>query len=645
MTKKTSAAGVDRRKFLAGVAVAGAATAVPIANTAKAAATPAPAAQRLDASVQTAENGLVQPGPYAYASGKPGSDFMVDVIKSLNIDYVVTNPASSCRGIHESLINYGNNVKPTMLTCMHEETGAAMAHGYYKASGKPMMCLFHGTVGLQHATMALYNAWCDRVPILTVVGNHGDAASRRPGVPTSHSAIDPIGLIRDFTKWDDQPWSLQHYAESMIRAYKIAMTPPMEPVALSLDGHIQEAPIPEGSELFIPKYTPTAPPQGDTNAVREAARLLANAENPVIIADRMARTPEGIPLLVELAETLNATVVNQYGRMNFPNTHYLAGGGGAIARADVVLGLELTDFFGAVNRFVDSEHFQLSSRVRPGTKLISIGVGDLYTRANYQDFQRLQPVDISIGADAQATMRALIDAVREEIPQARRATIEARGETARRAFAAARESGLQEAMLGWDSTGRVSLGRLAAEIWDKVKGEDWAFCGDNLNGNVTSLWTFEQHHQHNGGSGGAGVGYNLPAAVGAALAHKEHGRLVINVQNDGDSMYAPGAHWTAAYHQIPMLTIMNNNRAYHREIMHVQSVGNWRNRGVDNQAYLIGSEITKPNVDYATLAQSMGVNGIGPITEPSQLPGAITRGIQMVKAGEPVVIDVVTQPS
>jgi thiamine pyrophosphate-dependent acetolactate synthase large subunit-like protein len=641
MSKENSGTGVDRRKFLAGVAVAGAASAVPIANKAKAAA-PAPNAVRPTAAVQAAEAGLPQAGPYSYNSGKPGSDFMVDVVKSLNIDYVVTNPASSCRGIHESFINYGNNQKPEMLTCMHEESGVAMAQGYYKATGKPMMGLFHGTVGLQHATMGIYNAWCDRVPVIVVVGNHGDAASRRPGVPTAHSAIDPIGLIRDFTKWDDQPWSLQHFAESMVRAYKVAMTPPMEPVALSLDGHIQEHAIPEGSELFIPKYTPTAPPQGDSNAVREAARLLANADNPVIVADRYARTAEGIPLLVELAETLNATVVNQYGRMNFPNNHHLAGGGGAITRADVVLGLELTDFFGTVNRFVDSHHFQLSSRVRPGTRLISIGVGDLYTRANYQDFQRLQPVDVSIGADAQATMRALIDAVREEIPAARQPVIAQRGETARQAHAQARENARRNAMLGWGSTGRISSGRMAAEIWDKVKGEEWAFSGDTLDGNVTNLWTFDRHYQHNGGSGGAGVGYNLPAAVGAALGHRENGRLPINIQNDGDSMYAPGVHWTAAYHNIPMLSIMNNNRAYHREIMHVQTVGNWRDRGIAN--FHIGNEITKPNVQYAQLAQALGVVGMGPITDPSDLGPAITRGIEAVKAGEPVLIDVVTQP-
>jgi acetolactate synthase-1/2/3 large subunit len=641
MSKVKTGTGVDRRKFLAGVAVAGAASAVPLANSAKAAA-PAPNAARPTAAVQAAENGMPQAGPYSYSAGKPGSDFMVDVIKSLDIDYVVTNPASSCRGIHESFINYGGNTKPTMLTCMHEESGTAMAHGYYKATGKPMLCLFHGTVGLQHATMAIYNAWCDRVPIIVMVGNHGDAASRRPGVPTTHSAIDPIGLIRDFTKWDDQPWSLQHFAESMVRAYKITMTPPMEPVALSLDGHIQEHGIPEGSELFIPKYTPTSPPQGDTGAVREAARLLANADNPVIVADRVARTPEGIPLLVELAETLNATVINQYGRMNFPNNHYLSGGGGSITRADVVLGLELTDFFGTINRFSDSYEFQLDSRVRPGTKLISIGVGDLYTRANYQDFQRLQPVDVSIGADAQATLRALIEAVKEEIPAERRAMIAARGDTARQAFATARENARRTAMLGWNSTGRISAGRMAAEIWMQVRGEDWAFSGDTLDGAVTSLWTFDKHYQHNGGSGGAGVGYGLPAAVGAALGHRENGHLPINIQNDGDSMFAPGVHWTAAYHNIPMLSIMNNNRAYHREVMHVQTVGNWRDRGLAN--FHIGNEITKPNIQYAQLAQSLGVAGAGPITDPNDLGPAIARGIQAVKAGEPYLLDVVTQP-
>ena len=211
---------------------------------------------------------------------------MVDVIKSLDIDYVPCNPAQSFRGLHESLIDYGGNKKPEFLTCTHEESSVALAHGYFKIAGKPLLVLCHGTVGLQHAAMAIYNAWCDRVPVIVMGGTDLDAAKRPPGVPTFHSAQDINALVRDFTKWDDQPVSLQHFAQSFVRAYKMAMTPPHEPVMIALDSGLQEQTLHDRSKLTIPRYVPTAPPQGDMNAVREAARLLAAAEHPVIVADK-----------------------------------------------------------------------------------------------------------------------------------------------------------------------------------------------------------------------------------------------------------------------------------------------------------------------------------------------------------------------
>jgi thiamine pyrophosphate-dependent acetolactate synthase large subunit-like protein len=449
-------------------------------------------------------------------------------------------------------------------------------------------------------------------------------------------------MVRDFTKWDDQPISLAHFAESMVRAYKVAMTPPYEPVAISVDAHLQEAAIHEPPEkLVIPKYTPTAPPQGDTGAVREAARLLANAENPVIVADRCARSQEGMRLLAELAETVNAPVIDQRGRLNIANNHHLVSDAGVIGQADVILGLELQDFYGVVNRGRGILLRTYSPRVRPGTKLISIGVGDLYIRANFQDFQRLQPVDVSIGADAQATLPALIEAVRQEIPAARRAAIAQRGDARRRAHAEARQRAREEAMYGWDAS-PVSHPRLAAEIWAQIKNEDWGALGDNLEPWADEFWTFDKYHQYIGGSAGTGAGWGLPAAVGGALGHREHGRLAINIQNDGDCMYAPGAIWTSAYHKIPMLSIMNNNRAYHQEVMHVQRVGLWRDRGAERAG--IGTEITRPDIQYAMLARAMGVEGIGQITDPKELAPAIRRGIEIVKAGEPCLIDVVTQP-
>src|SRR4029077_9237400 len=351
--------GVNRRKFLASVAVAGTASTVPLAARAETrAASPAsaprpPSALPPSMRVAAAETGT--PKDLSRIGGVAGSDFMVDVVKSLDIKYLPANPASSFRGLHESLINYGGNTMPEFLTCAHEESAVAMGHGYFKAAGKPRMPLCHGTVGMQPASIAVYNAWCDRVPVIVVGGNDLDAAHRPPGVPTIHSAQDINALVRDYTKWDDTPVSLQHFAQSFVRAYKIAMPPPYGPVAISLDAGLQQEPIRNfGQKLYIPKYVPMAAPQGETGAIREAARLLVNAERPVIVADRAVNTQNGIDLLVQLAELLQAPMVRQRARLNFPTSHPLGRPASVIAQADVVLGLELTDYWATVNKFVDN---------------------------------------------------------------------------------------------------------------------------------------------------------------------------------------------------------------------------------------------------------------------------------------------------
>src|SRR5882672_204308 len=306
MARKEPDTQADRRRFLTGVVAAGAAGAIaPMARAAEPEPGPRlPSALRPTMQVAAAETGTPTVGA-SRVGGVPGSDFMVDVIKTLGIKYLPANCASSYRAIHESLINYGGNKSPEFLTCMHEESAVAMAHGYFKVAGKPLMTLCHGTVGLQHATMGIYNAWCDRVPVIVVGGNDMDAATRPPGVPTFHAAQDINALVRDFTKWDDTPVSLGHFAQSFVRAYKIAMTPPYGPVMISLDAGLQQEPARDhGEKPAIPRYVPTAPPQGDTGAVKEAAKLLAGAQNPVIVADRAARTPNGMTLLVQLAELL-----------------------------------------------------------------------------------------------------------------------------------------------------------------------------------------------------------------------------------------------------------------------------------------------------------------------------------------------------
>ena len=651
MARKTSRSDVSRRKFLAGAAVAGAASAIPVVNGARAqtaTAQPAAFATRPSTAAAQAELATGSVGAPGTVQGVPGSDFMVDVMKSLDIDFVFTNPASSCRGIHESIVNYGGNKKPELITCMHEESAVAMTHGYFKVAGKPAVALCHGTVGLQHAAMAVYNAWCDRAASIITVGNRMDAATRQPGVPTAHAVQDPGALIRDFTKWDDNPQSLQHFAESMVRAFKVTMTPPYEPVLLSLEEKLQEEPIDnEHGPLVIPKLNMVAAPSGDPNALREAARMLAMANNPVIVVDRCARTPQGVKNLVALAETLNCTVVDQLGRMNMPNDHHLYQiGGAAVEQADVILGLELTDFWGTVNNSDDSVEEARALRIKPGTKLISIGMADLYIRANFQDFQRYQAVDIAIGADSETSLPMLTEYVKQAIPAERRAVIAERGEKAKKGQAAARERMLAAAAGNAWNASPISAARFSAEIWALIKNENWALVSrdSSMSNWPHRLWSFKQHHQFIGGPGGAGIGYGLPAAVGGAFAHRsiDSTRLVLNLQNDGDSMFAPGALWTAAHHNVPMLTVMWNNRAYHQEVMHVQRMANWRQRDISTAH--IGTVIRAPFVDYAKLAQSMGLMGIGPIADPNDLAAALKRGIDAVKAGEPVLIDAVCQP-
>jgi acetolactate synthase-1/2/3 large subunit len=654
---------VDRRKFLTGVAVAGAATAAAAPSAATAAAgagEPAakPSATRPTAALAAAETampkaevaGVGAPG----SEGAPGSDFMVDVIKTLNIDYMCSNPASSFRGIHESLNNYGGNTKPEFIECMHEESSIGMAHGYFKIAGKPLLVLCHGTVGLQHGAMAIYNAWCDRVPLIVMGGTDLDASKRPPGVPTIHSAVDINALVRDFTKWDDQPVSLQHFAQSFVRAYKIAMTPPHEPVALALDAGLQEEPIHDRAKLGIPRYVPSAPPQGDMNAVREAARLLANAERPVIVVDRAARTPNGVTLLVQLAEALQAPVVDQQGRMNFPNTHYLCQTGRAqalLGQADVVIGLELSDYWGTVNAFIDNGGDdgagQRVSRIKPDAKLISISAASLNQKSNYQDQQRFQVVDVDMAGDAEATLPALIEAVKSAAGS-RKAALEKRGDALRKAFAEAREKTRAAAAYGWDAS-PISTARLTLEVWAQIKDLDWSMVGGadrQLSSWPTRLWPMERPYHHIGGPGGYGVGYALPAAAGAALANRGEGRFSVNLQADGDLMYAPGVLWTLAHHQIPMLTVMHNNRGYHQEVMHLQRMSNRRNRiaSLGKDIGPIGTRIENPNIDYAKLAASMGVWSAGPVADPKELAATLKRAVEVVKAGEPALVDVLTQP-
>ena len=644
---------IDRRTFLKkAAATAGAASAAPAMTLAQSMGTKqAPPANNAAASANKAavpaNNAAAtatksdKPLPGDIVIERPGSDFMMDVIKSLDLEYVATNPASSFRSLHESLVNYGGNRKPELLTCLHEEAAVAMAHGYAKAAGKPMGVFVHGSVGVQHAAMAIYNAWVDRVPVMIFAGNGLDAVKRRPGTEWNHSVQDPALLVRDFVKWDDYPMSLQHFAESTVRAYKIAMTPPMEPVVICADIDLQEDAIHE-QNLRIPKLPRSRPPQGDRAALAEAAKWLVDAQSPVIIADRCARNQEGVRLLVELAEALQAPVVDLGGRMNFPTRHPLSHGDARralVREADVVLLLEVADPWAQFNSLSDP-HKEIEKFSREGLRIVNVSMQDVYIRSNYQDHQRYMSVDLAINGDAQASLPQLIEEVKRAAGDDRQRAFAVRGEKLKQAHAKQQAATREEAAYGWDLS-PISTARLAAETWNAIKTEPWSLAVSDRIPWARRMWPATEYHHMLGGSGAQGVGYAAPAALGVALANKSRGRFTVTFQPDGDLMYSPGVLWTAAYHKIPVLFVMHNNRAYHQEVMHLQRMAAIHGRRPD-QAW-IGNIIDNPAIDFAKLAQAQGVWSEGPIEDPAKLGAALARAVAAVKRGEPALVDVVCQ--
>ena len=640
----------DRRRFLRG-SVIGAAGAV------AAGASPAPAQE-----APAAAPAKVPPGPSPWLAAAesrtpggadeglpqhveyPGSDFMVDCMRAGGIEVVALCPGSSFRGLQESLQSYDG--APRMIVCTHEEISAAICHGYAKVAGKPMACLVHSNVGLQHASMAIYNAWCDRAPMMVIAGNTLDATKRRPGVEWYHVAQDLGTMVRDFTKYDDTPVSLQHFAESFMRAQSISMTAPARPVLIVADGELQEEGVENGAALRIPKLAVPAAPTGDAQAVAAIAKWLAGASKPVIVADRAARTPAGMALLVRLAETLNAPVIDQLGRMNFPTNHYLNHTwlqGRLIAEADVVLALEVGDLWGLTNTVPDIVGRPSRRLIKPDAKVAAISTDYLYSKSNMGDLERYFSPDLPVAADSEATLPSLIAALERELTAAQKQTIAARRQPALDAFTQMRKQARDDAARGWDAS-PISTARMCQEIWGQIRNEPWALCSTSafISRWPQRLWDITEHHQYIGGEGGYGVGYGAPAAIGAAIAHQKAGRITVNIQQDGDLMMAPGVLWTMAHHSLPMLTVMHNNRAWHQEVMHLQRMANRRQRHPDRAR--IGTAISEPFIDYAGLAKSMGVWAEGPITDPAKLAAAITRALAVVKSGKPALLDVVTQP-
>jgi acetolactate synthase-1/2/3 large subunit len=577
-----------------------------------------------------------------------GSDVIVDLLKALGIEYAAFNPGSSFRGLHDSIVNYGGNHWPEVIECCHEEISVALAHGYAKATGRPMVAIAHDIVGLQHASMAIFNAWCDRVPVL-VLGGTGpmDLTKRRPWIDWIHTALVQGTLVRDYVKWDDQPHTLAAVPESLIRAYRIAMTEPQGPIYVCYDVDLQESAITDPIALPEPRhYTPPTPLAASIDAVQQAAEWLVEAQRPVIIADAVGRHPEATRSLAELAELLAIPVLDHGARFNIPNTHPLdctGAEGELLPEADVVLALDVVDLFRALTH-LERHTRTLQPLVSDAAKIIHISLADFGVRSWASDYQRLHRVDLPMAADTSVAIPQLLAVCRDLMGRAS-------SHTARDAERFARVKAVHEAQRqGWRDRARQLEGQtplapatVAATLWEVIKDRDWRLAAGTLSGWARRLWEWTEPRHYLGGSGGAGVGYAAGAALGAALADKGSGRLCIDLQSDGDLLASTSALWTAAHHQIPLLMVMHNNRSLYNSEEHAEEVARIRGRPIANKG--IGTRLAEPPVDFATVARGFGIYAEGPVEEARALRPALERALKVVtEEGRAALVDVIAQP-
>jgi benzoylformate decarboxylase/acetolactate synthase-1/2/3 large subunit len=563
---------------------------------------------------------------------------MVDAIKACGFPYVSLNPGSSFRGLHDSLVNYGGNERPELITCNHEKLAVGIAHGYAKASGEPMACILHDIVGLLQGTMAIYYSYIDRVPVV-VFGGAGPMAydRRRPNIDWIHTANVQGNVVRDYTKWDDQPASIAAVPESIARGYRIATAAPEGPVYIALDAALQED---EAGDVELPDFDRLRTPERigpDPLALRRLADQLCAADRPLIYASYAGRDPNAFGQLVELAELLGAGVVDTGWRLNFPNRHpFNVTRSAAVEEADCVLFVDVKDM-GKWTQTLDRTTRAIASRIRPDATVLDLGFNELGISAWSHDFGQLHETDLQVTADTSVALPLLLDLCRELNANARDPWRRRLEELHAEAATTWREEADRQ-----HSLSPVATARLASEAWAVVKDYDWVLTAGTAADQAYGAWDFDRPYRHPGRS--LGTATQIAISLGVALAYKGTDKLVVDLQPDGDLMFDLGALWIAAYHQIPMLAVMFNNRAYYNDWEHQERIA--RHRGTDVDRAYIGMEVDKPAPDFAAVARALGWHGEGPIEDPDRVQDAVRCAADIVaNERRPALVDVVCQPA
>jgi thiamine pyrophosphate-dependent acetolactate synthase large subunit-like protein len=589
----------------------------------------APAAKEKPAAPATSLRSLERPIPSGANAPGYGSDVVADTLRALEIPYIALNPGASYRGLHDSIVNYLGNETPQMLLCLHEESAVAIAQGYAKVTGKPMAAAVHSNVGLFHATMAFFNAWCDRTPVI-VLGATGpvDATKRRPWIDWIHTAADQGAIVRNYTKWDDQPASPGAARESIMRAAFIAQASPQGPVYINLDAEMQESKLPEPlPPIDVRRYVPAAEAAAPPEAVKAAAAILKPAKQPVIFMGRCSRSMDAWNERVALAEGLNAKVITELKLgAAFPTDHPLHAGppgplsltpeaAETVRAADVILSLDWVDLAGGLKAAFGQE--------TPKAKIIQV-TNDFQIHNGWSmDYQALPPVDVLLPVTPDMAVPDLLKALGMSAKSRKITPIRGKPERPDLPDAAIEVNHLARALRFACGERDVSLTHLSLS-WDGA------------------TWPFRHPLDFIGSEGGGGVGGGPGVSVGAALALKGSGRLPIAICGDGDFMMGCTAVWTAVHYRIPLLFVIANNRSFFNDELHQERVARIRNRPVENR--WIGQRISDPDIDIAMVARGQGAAGFGPVAKMADLVPTFEKAIAAVEDGQVAVVDVRVEP-
>ncbi len=589
-------------------------------------------------------NDVAKPeAPVSYAKKAWQSDVIVDLLRHYDFPYIALNPGASYRGLHDSLVNYGGNYPPILL-CQHEKIAVQIAHGYAKATGRPMVAIVHDIVGMLHATMGIYYAYIDRCPVF-VIGATGpmDESRRRPFIDWIHTANVNGEQLRHYVKWDYQPASIEGVPDSFARAYAAMMTEPQGPIYMCYDAWLQEQPLEK--DVALPQPSTNKVPvsmAADGMALAEVADRLLAAKFPVLMAEYVARSSDGFDNLVALAETIGAAVFDVHARLNFPNRHplNLSCDKEVFGDADLIVMLDVRDWEKSTH-YIDRSKREVVPHYGPDCQMIDVGFGEINLSKWSMDYARMPTCSLRVLGDTLTAIPELTRLCRERIARdpalAKRIAERAKAITQR--HDALFKGWSEAAKRDWDGI-PITLPRLASEMWEVIKNEDWVLTACNLQDWVYKLWDFDRPYRHPGQA--LGTGTQIGVSLGVALAHRDKGRLVIDIQPDGDLMFDAGALWSAAKNNIPLLVVMYNNRAYYNDWEHQIRVAHHRGTPVE-RAY-IAQDITGPDPDFATMAKSMGWYAEGPIEKPADIAPALRRAIAQVKAGKPALVDTVLRP-